>query len=70
MNRDVRLFIIFLAALINQPFLALLLIAFGANTENIRRIVVLRNHTSSSYTSSSSMLQTPEMSFKAVISED
>ena len=47
MNRDVRLFIIFLAGVINLPFLALLLIAFGANVENIRRIVVLRNHTSS-----------------------
>jgi CDP-L-myo-inositol myo-inositolphosphotransferase len=48
-GRDVRLFIIFLACLINQPFLALLSIALVANGENIRRIVVFRNHASSSY---------------------
>ena len=41
MGRDVRMFIIFLGALINQPFLILVLIAVFMNVENIRRIVVL-----------------------------
>ena len=41
MGRDVRIFIIFLGALINQPILALVLIALLMNAENIRRIVVL-----------------------------
>lgn len=53
---DVRLFIIFLAGLINQTLLALLLIAFVVNEENIRRIVVLRKNNSSSHTSSVSLL--------------
>ena len=41
MGRDVRIFIIFLGALINQPLLILVTIALLTNTENIRRIVVL-----------------------------
>jgi len=41
MGRDVRMFIIFLGALINQPLLILVLIAFLMNAENIRRIVIL-----------------------------
>lgn len=41
MGRDVRMFIIFLGALINQPLLALVLIALLMNAENIRRVVVL-----------------------------
>jgi len=41
MGRDVRMFIIFLGALINQPLLILILIAFLMNAENIRRIVIL-----------------------------
>ena len=41
MGRDVRIFIIFLGALINQPLLILVLIALLMNAENIRRIVVL-----------------------------
>ncbi len=40
-GRDVRIFIIFLGALINQPLLTLVLIALLMNIENIRRIVVL-----------------------------
>ncbi|MBA7580200.1 nucleotidyl transferase [Candidatus Atribacteria bacterium 1244-E10-H5-B2] len=39
-GRDVRIFIIFLGALINQPVLILFIIAFTMNTENIRRIVM------------------------------
>ena len=41
MGRDVRIFIIFLGALINQPLLILVLIALLMNAENIRRIEVL-----------------------------
>lgn len=40
-GRDVRIFIIFLGALINQPLLTLVLIALLMNIENIRRIVLL-----------------------------
>ncbi len=39
-GRDVRLFIIFLGVLINQPVLILFIIAFTTNVENIRRIVM------------------------------
>jgi len=39
-GRDVRMFIIFLGALINQPVLILFIIAFATNAENIRRIVM------------------------------
>lgn len=39
-GRDVRMFIIFLGTLINQPVLILFIIAFTTNVENIRRIVV------------------------------
>jgi CDP-L-myo-inositol myo-inositolphosphotransferase len=41
MGRDVRMFIIFLGALLNQPLIVLALIALLMNGENIRRIVVL-----------------------------
>ena len=40
MGRDVRIFIIFLGALINQPVLILFIIAFTMNAENIRRIAM------------------------------
>ncbi len=40
-GRDVRIFIIFIGCLINQPHIILILIATIANLENIRRIVVL-----------------------------
>jgi len=39
-GRDVRMFIIFLGTLINQPVLILFIIAFAMNAENIRRIVM------------------------------
>ena len=42
-GRDVRMFIIFLGALINQPVLILFIIAFAMNAENIRRIVISNN---------------------------
>lgn len=41
MGRDIRMFIIFILAILNLPFLAILLIAFLMNVENIRRVVVL-----------------------------
>jgi len=41
MGRDVRIFIIFLGALMNQPLWVLVLIAFLMNAENIRRVVAL-----------------------------
>jgi len=41
MGRDVRMFIIFIGALINQPLLTLVIIAILMNIENIRRVVVL-----------------------------
>jgi CDP-L-myo-inositol myo-inositolphosphotransferase len=41
MGRDVRMFIIFLGALINRPLLVLVVIAFLMNIENIRRVKVL-----------------------------
>ena len=40
-GRDVRTFIIFVGALINQPLLILILIGAMTNIENIRRVVVL-----------------------------
>lgn len=39
-GRDVRMFIIFLGTLINQPVFILFIIAFTMNAENIRRIVM------------------------------
>jgi CDP-L-myo-inositol myo-inositolphosphotransferase len=44
MGRDVRMFIIFVGALLNQPLSALALIALLTNAENIRRIVVLHKN--------------------------
>ncbi|MCG2791130.1 MAG: hypothetical protein L6305_05200, partial [Actinomycetia bacterium] len=40
MGRDVRMFIMFLGALINQPLLLLFVIAILMNVENIRRIII------------------------------
>ncbi|MEF9475899.1 MAG: CDP-alcohol phosphatidyltransferase family protein, partial [Candidatus Mariimomonas ferrooxydans] len=41
MGRDVRIFLIFIGALINQPLLVLVVIALLMNIENIRRVKVL-----------------------------
>jgi len=43
-GRDVRMFIIFVGALLNQPLSVLALIALLMNAENIRRIVVLHKN--------------------------
>ena len=43
MGRDVRVFMIFLGALLNQAFLVLIVIAVLMNYETIRRIVICRN---------------------------
>ncbi|MGB6370095.1 hypothetical protein CVT91_08635 [Candidatus Atribacteria bacterium HGW-Atribacteria-1] len=42
-GRDVRIGIIFIGTLINQPVLILFIIAFLMNTENIRRILIFYN---------------------------
>jgi CDP-L-myo-inositol myo-inositolphosphotransferase len=43
-GRDVRVFLIFLGALFNQPFGALLIIAAMMNTETVRRVIVCHGH--------------------------
>jgi CDP-L-myo-inositol myo-inositolphosphotransferase len=48
-NRDVRIFIIFITCLFNQPFLALLLIALTTNGENMRRIVILKKQSTGTH---------------------
>jgi CDP-L-myo-inositol myo-inositolphosphotransferase len=40
LGRDIRIFIIFLAALFNQPLFALIVIALIMNIEVVRRIFV------------------------------
>ena len=42
-GRDVRIGVIFIGTLINQPVLILFIIAFLMNTENIRRILIFYN---------------------------
>jgi CDP-L-myo-inositol myo-inositolphosphotransferase len=44
LGRDVRVFLIFLGALLNQPFLTLLVIAILMNGETIRRVWICRDH--------------------------
>jgi len=44
LGRDVRVFLIFLGAILNQAFLTLVLIAVIMNIETIRRVIVCRNH--------------------------
>ena len=43
-GRDVRVFLIFVGALFNQPFWVLLVIAVLMNAETVRRVVVCRGH--------------------------
>ena len=43
MGRDVRVFLIFLGAVLNQPYAVLIVIAVLMNLETIRRIVICRN---------------------------
>jgi len=43
-GRDLRVFIIFLGALLNQPFVTLLIIAILMNAETFRRVIVCRDH--------------------------
>jgi CDP-L-myo-inositol myo-inositolphosphotransferase len=42
LGRDVRVFVIFLGALFDQPVLALLLIALVMNAEVLRRVALFR----------------------------
>ena len=44
LGRDVRVFIIFLGAVLHLPFWTLLVIAVMMNLETIRRLIVCRNH--------------------------
>jgi len=44
LGRDVRMFIILVGALLNQPLIVLVVIALLMNAENVRRIVVLRKN--------------------------
>ncbi len=43
-GRDLRLLVIFLGALFNQPYLTLLVLAMVMNLETIRRVIVCRDH--------------------------
>ena len=43
-GRDVRTFIIFLGALVNQPLLILIVIALMTNAENVRRVLILHKN--------------------------
>jgi CDP-L-myo-inositol myo-inositolphosphotransferase len=43
MGRDVRVFLIFMGAVLNQPYAVLMVIAALMNLETIRRIVICRN---------------------------
>lgn len=43
-GRDVRVFLIFLGAIFNQPFWTLVIIAAVMNIETIRRLIVCRDH--------------------------
>ena len=43
MGRDIRVFLIFLGAISNQPYLVLIMIAVFMNLETIRRIVICQN---------------------------
>ncbi|NOR22942.1 MAG: NTP transferase domain-containing protein [Desulforhopalus sp.] len=43
MGRDIRVFLIFLGAVLNQPYLILIVIAVLMNVETIRRIIICRN---------------------------
>ena len=43
MGRDIRVFLIFLGAVINQPLAALIVIAVMMNVEAVRRIIACRD---------------------------
>ena len=43
MGRDIRVFLIFLGAILNQPYAVLIVIAALMNLETIRRIIICRN---------------------------
>ena len=44
MGRDVRVFLIFLGAILNQPYFVLILIAILMNLETIRRMIICNNN--------------------------
>jgi CDP-L-myo-inositol myo-inositolphosphotransferase len=43
-GRDIRVFLIFLGALLNQVYLTLVVLALVMNIEAIRRVIVCRDH--------------------------
>jgi len=43
MGRDIRLFIVFIGAVLNQLFVTLLILSIITNVESIRRLFVLRH---------------------------
>jgi CDP-L-myo-inositol myo-inositolphosphotransferase len=44
LGRDIRVFVIFLGAIFNQVYLALIVIAVVMNIETIRRLIICRDH--------------------------
>ncbi len=44
LGRDIRVFVIFLGALFNQVYSALIVIAVVMNIETIRRVILCREH--------------------------
>ncbi|MCP4876984.1 MAG: CDP-alcohol phosphatidyltransferase family protein, partial [Gammaproteobacteria bacterium] len=44
LGRDIRVFLIFLGAIFNQAYLALIVIAVLMNIETIRRLIICRDH--------------------------
>ena len=44
LGRDIRVFLIFLGAVFNQVYLALIVIAVLMNIETIRRLIICRDH--------------------------
>jgi CDP-L-myo-inositol myo-inositolphosphotransferase len=48
MGRDIRLFIVFIGAVLNQLFVTLIILSIVSNAESIRRLFVLRHEYQSS----------------------
>ncbi len=44
LGRDIRVFVIFLGAIFNQVYLALIVIAVVMNIATIRRLIICRDH--------------------------
>ena len=44
LGRDIRVFVVFLGAVFNQAYLALIVLAAVMNIETIRRLIICRDH--------------------------